>query len=124
MMYMPDAIRAMVTLMEADPARLRFRNAYNVTAMSITPAELATEIAKHEPGFAVDYEVDHLRQSIADSWPQSLDASAACEDWGFAPRFDLAAMTTDMLDRLRRKARAPGAGPIESEAANADQRID
>lgn len=109
MMYMPDAIRAMIELMEADAARLRYRNAYNVTAMSITPAELAAEIRKHVPGFAVDYQVDQVRQSIADSWPRSLDASAAREDWRFAPRFDLAAMTADMLARLRAKLWAPKA---------------
>jgi len=103
MMYMPDAIRAVIQLMEADVARLRYRNAYNVTAMSITPTELAAEIRKHVPGLAIDYHVDLVRQSIADSWPRSLDASAAKEDWGFAPSFDLAAMTTDMLARLKVK---------------------
>ncbi len=107
MMYMPDAIAAMMQLMEADAARLRYRNAYNVTAMSITPAELADEIRKHMPAFAIDYEVDPIRQAIADSWPSSLDDSAAREDWDFAPRFDLAAMTVDMLARLRAKARTP-----------------
>ena len=68
--------------------------------MSVTPAELAAEIRKHIPGFAIDYEVDPVRQAIADSWPRSLDDSAAREEWGFAPRFDLAAMTADMLARL------------------------
>jgi nucleoside-diphosphate-sugar epimerase len=105
MMYMPDAIRAMLDLMEADAARLRHRNAYNVTAMSITPAELAVEIRKHVLDFAIDYEVDPIRQSIANSWPRSLDDTAAREDWGFAPDFDLAAMTRDMLARLRQKTR-------------------
>ena len=107
MMYMPDTIRAMIELMEVDAARLRHRNAYNVTAMSITPAELATEVRKHVPDFAIDYEIDPIRQSIADSWPHSLDDSAAREDWGFAPQFDLAAMTVDMLARLSEKARKP-----------------
>jgi nucleoside-diphosphate-sugar epimerase len=102
MMYMPDAIRAMIELMEADAAPLRYRNAYNVTAMSITPEELAAEIRKHIPGFAIEYQVDPVRQSIADSWPRSLDDSAARKDWSFAPRFDLAAMTADMLGRLRK----------------------
>lgn len=105
-MYMPDAIRAMIGLMEADAARLRYRNAYNVTAMSITPAELAAEIRKHIPTFAIDYQVDPVRQSIADSWPRSLDDGAARADWGFAPRFDLAATTADMLARLSQKVRA------------------
>jgi nucleoside-diphosphate-sugar epimerase len=103
MMYMPDAIRAMIELMEADGAQLRYRNAYNISAMSITPDELAAKIRTHVPGFAVDYAVDPVRQSIADSWPHSLDTSAAHEDWGFAPRFDLAAMTADMLARLGAK---------------------
>jgi nucleoside-diphosphate-sugar epimerase len=106
MMYMPDAIRAVIQLMDADGARLRYRNAYNVAAMSITPAELAAEIRKHVPGFAIDFQVDPVRQSIAESWPRSLDASAAREDWGFAPQFDLAAMTIDMLARLGAKTRA------------------
>jgi nucleoside-diphosphate-sugar epimerase len=106
MMYMPDAIRSMIELMQADGARLRYRNAYNVTAMSITPAELAAEIRKHVPGFAVNFQVDGVRQAIADSWPRSLDASAASEDWTFAPQFDLAAMTVDMLARLRARTQA------------------
>ena len=105
MMYMPDAIEAMIELMEVDAARLRHRNAYNVTAMSITPAELAAEIRKHIPDFAIDYEVDPIRQSIANSWPRSLDDAAAREDWDFAPGFDLAAMTKDMLARLSEKTR-------------------
>lgn len=110
MMYMPDAIDAMIALMETDAGRLRHRNAYNVTAMSITPTDLATEIRRHITDFAIDYQVDPMRQSIADSWPHSLDDSAARQDWGFAPRFDLAAMTTDMLARLRDKVRTPTAG--------------
>lgn len=105
MMYMPDAVAAMIEVMEADAARLRHRNAYNVTAMSITPAELAAEIRRHIPDFKIDYQVDPTRQAIAESWPRSLDDSAAREDWGFAPRFDLAAMTADMLARLGEKMR-------------------
>jgi nucleoside-diphosphate-sugar epimerase len=108
MMYMPDATRAMCELMEADGAALKYRNAYNVTAMSISPADLAGEIRKHIPGFAIDYQVDPVRQSIADSWPRSLDDSAAREDWGFAPRYDLATMTADMLARLGEKVTGPG----------------
>jgi nucleoside-diphosphate-sugar epimerase len=103
MMYMPDAIAAAIAVMEAPAGLLRYRNAYNVTAMSITPAELAGEILKHVPGFAIDYQVDPVRQAIADSWPRSLDDSAARQDWGFSPRFDLATMTADMLTRLREK---------------------
>src|SRR5215469_5521231 len=109
MMYMPDAIRAAIELMQADGGRLRYRNAYNVAAMSITPAELAAEIRRHVPAFAIDYRVDPVRQSIAESWPHSLDTSAAREDWGFAPQFDLAAMTADMLARLSAKISAVGA---------------
>jgi nucleoside-diphosphate-sugar epimerase len=110
MVYMPDAIRAMIELMEADAARLRFRNAYNITAMNVTPAELAQEIRKHIPRFVIDYRVDPLRQSIADTWPRSLDDSAARADWGWSPRFELAAMTKDMLERLRERLgeRTPG----------------
>lgn len=110
MMYMPDAIRAIIELMDADGARLRYRNAYNVAAMSITPAELAAQIRTHVGGFAVDYRVDPVRQSIADSWPHSLDTSAARDDWGFAPQFDLAAMAADMLARLSGTISAAGAG--------------
>ena len=110
MMYMPDAIGAMIALMEAEAKRLRHRNAYNVTAMSITPAELAAEIRKHIPDFVIDYQVDPVRQAIADTWPQSIDDAAARQDWGFVPRFDLAAMTADMLKRLRTKVRAPAGG--------------
>lgn len=109
MMYMPDAIQAAIELMQADGARLRYRNAYNVAAMSITPAELAAEIRRHLPAFAIDYSVDPVRQSIADSWPHSLDTSAARDDWGFAPQFDLAATASDMLARLSAKISVAGA---------------
>ena len=105
MMYMPDATRAMIALMEADGARLKHRNAYNVTAMSIAPEDLAAEIRKHIPAFAIDYQIDPVRQAIAESWPRSLDASAARADWGFAPKYDLTGMTADMLVRLREKFR-------------------
>ena len=101
MMYMPDAIAAMIQLMEADAAHLRYRNAYNITAMSVTPAEIAASIRGHIPNFTIDYEVDPVRQAIADSWPRSLDDSAAHADWGWSPRFDLEAMTKDMLARLQ-----------------------
>jgi nucleoside-diphosphate-sugar epimerase len=106
MMYMPDAIAAMMALMEAAPERLNHRNAYNVTAMSVTPAEIASAIRRHIPAFTVDYEIDPVRQAISDSWPRSLDDSAARADWGFAPRFGLEAMTEDMLARLKAKAAA------------------
>jgi nucleoside-diphosphate-sugar epimerase len=103
MMYMPDALAAVIALMEAEPGRLRYRNAYNVTAMSVTPADIAAAIGRHVPDFAVDYETDPVRQAIADSWPRSLDATASRADWGFAPKFDLEAMTQDMLARLEDK---------------------
>ncbi len=99
----------MMQLMEAEPERLRYRNAYNVTAMSVTPAEIAAAIRRHIPDFAVDYEIDPVRQAIADSWPRSLDDSAAHADWGFAPRYDLEAMTKDMLARLQDKLAARAA---------------
>jgi len=101
MMYMPDAIRAIIDLMEADPGRLKHRNAFNVTAMNVTPDELATEISKHIPDFIIDYDVDPVRQAIADSWPHSLDDSAARDEWGWQPDYDLATMTADMLDKLQ-----------------------
>ncbi|HEX9258150.1 MAG TPA: L-threonine 3-dehydrogenase [Acidimicrobiales bacterium] len=108
LMYMPDAIRAMIELMEADRSRLVHHNAFNVTAMSATPAQLAGSIRAHIPGFVVDYDVDPVRQSIADSWPDSLDDSAARAEWGWAPRYDLEAMTADMLTHLRTRAATAG----------------
>jgi nucleoside-diphosphate-sugar epimerase len=92
--------------MAADPAKLVHRNAFNVTAMSFTPDELAAEIRTHIPEFVIDYEVDPVRQAIADSWPRSMDDSAARKEWGWAPEFDLAAMTRDMLDKLAALRRA------------------
>ena len=103
MMYMPDTVAAIIELMEAGAAGLSHRNAFNVSAMSITPAELAAEIRGHIPDFVIDYEVDPVRQAIADSWPRSLDTSVARADWGFAPKYDLAAMTADMLEQLGRR---------------------
>jgi nucleoside-diphosphate-sugar epimerase len=101
MMYMPDATRAMIELMEADASRLVHRNAFNVAAMSFTPAQLAEEIGLHVDDFEIDYEVDPVRQRIADSWPDSVDDRAAREEWGWQPEWDLASMTRDMLDNLR-----------------------
>jgi nucleoside-diphosphate-sugar epimerase len=108
MMYMPDALKAAIGVMEADPARLVHRNAFNVTAMSFTPEELAAEIRKHIPDFRLDYHVDPVRQAIADSWPNSLDDSAARSEWGWAPDYDLPAMVRDMLDNLRLKLKRAG----------------
>ena len=107
MMYMPDAIGAAVQLMETDPENLEHRNAFNVTAMNFTPEELAAEIRRHMPDFRIDYEVDPVRQAIADSWPDSIDDSAARREWGWAPAYDLKSMVTDMLDQLRLRV-SPG----------------
>lgn len=103
MMYMPDALNAIVDLMEADPAKLIHRNAFNVTAMSFDPEEIAAEIAKQIPGFNMSYDVDPVRQQIADSWPNSIDATAAKEEWGFKADYDLAKMTKDMIEKLQHK---------------------
>lgn len=108
MMYLPDALRAMIEVMEADPARLVHRNAFNVAAMSITPDDLAAAIARHVPGFRIAYEVDPVRQAIADSWPRSVDDSAARTEWGWAPQYDLEAMVVDMLGALRARRSTPG----------------
>jgi nucleoside-diphosphate-sugar epimerase len=101
MMYMPDAIRAMIELMEAEPSRLIHRNAYNLGAVDFTPAELAEAIKKRIPAFHIEYAVDPRREAIADSWPQSIDDSAAREEWKWAPRYRLDAMVDDMLQKLR-----------------------
>ena len=100
MMYMPDAIRAASELMEADAGRLEHRNAFNLTAMQVTPETLAASIREHLPGFEIEYAVDPGRQAIADSWPRRLDDSAAREEWGWRPEYDVAAMTADMLENL------------------------
>lgn len=103
MMYMPDALQAIVDLMEADPTKLIHRNAFNVTAMSFDPEMLAASIRKELPDFTLNYEVDPIRQAIANSWPDSIDATAARDEWGFKAQFDLDAMTRDMLKQLRAK---------------------
>ncbi|MFL0246539.1 L-threonine 3-dehydrogenase [Candidatus Clostridium stratigraminis] len=103
MMYMPDALNAIVTLLEADPSKLVHRNAFNISAMSFEPSQIAAEIKKHIPSFEMSYEVDPVRQAIADSWPNSIDSSAAKAEWGFNAKYDLASMTTDMLEKLRVK---------------------
>ncbi|QEK13302.1 L-threonine 3-dehydrogenase [Crassaminicella thermophila] len=103
MMYMPDALNAIIDLMEADPSKLKHRNAFNVTAMSFEPEEIAAEIKKHIPSFKIDYDVDPVRQGIAESWPNSIDATAAIEEWGFKVEYDLEKMTIDMLAKLKEK---------------------
>jgi len=103
MMYMPDALDAIVKLMEADPSRLRHRNAFNISGMSFDPEGISASIKKVIPGFELSYDVDPARQAIADSWPDSIDCSAAREEWGFSPKYDLDAMTVDMLARIKEK---------------------
>ncbi|MDP8221345.1 MAG: L-threonine 3-dehydrogenase [Candidatus Stygibacter frigidus] len=103
MMYMPDALKAAIDLMEADPAKLIHRNAFNVTAMSFDPEIIAAEIKKHIPEFVLDYNVDKVKEGIANSWPNSMDDSAARAEWGWEPSYDLSAMTADMLEVLGKK---------------------
>jgi nucleoside-diphosphate-sugar epimerase len=103
MMYMPDAVKAAMQLMEADSDNLVHRNGYNVSAMSFSPGELTREIKKWIPEFKISYEIDPIRQSIADSWPNSMDDTAAREEWGWQPEYDLAKMSKDMLEKLKLK---------------------
>ncbi len=102
MMYMPDCLKAALDLMEADFSRLKHHSDFNVAAMSFSAGELAAEIKKYIPEFTCEYEPD-FRQEIADSWPNSLDDSAAREEWGWEPSYDLAAMTKDMLEALSKR---------------------
>lgn len=99
MMYMPDAIRATIELMEAPADKISIRTSYNISGMSFSPKEIAAEITKHIPDFEMFYKPDY-RQAIADSWPQSIDDSVANSDWGWKPAFDLPDMVKDMLDNL------------------------
>jgi nucleoside-diphosphate-sugar epimerase len=99
MMYMPDAIRATIELMEAPANKIAIRTSYNIASMSFSPKEIAAEIKKHIPDFVIQYQPDY-RQAIADSWPQSIDDSVARRDWGWKEDFDLAAMTKDMLENV------------------------
>lgn len=100
MMYMPDAIRATIELMEAPAAQIKVRTSYNVAGMSFSPAEIAAEISQHIPDFKISYSPDY-RQLIANSWPQSIDDSSAHSDWGWKPEFDLANMASDMFQNLK-----------------------
>lgn len=100
MMYMPDAIKGAIDLMEADPSRLKHRNAFNVSAMSFAPEHVYAEIKKHVPELELTYEIDPIRQAIAESWPNRMDDSAAREEWGWKPDYDLPRMTEDMLKVL------------------------
>mgnify|MGYP001131173742 CR=1 FL=1 len=101
MMYMPDALRATIELMEADGDRLEHRNAFNITAMQLAPRDLEQILKERVPGFEVHYEVDPVRADIAASWPNSIDDSAARREWGWKPQYDLGAMVADMLTNLR-----------------------
>ena len=103
MMYMPDALRACVELMEADPYRLIHRNAFNIAAMSFAPEGVFNAIKKYKPEFEMDYDVDPLKQANADSWPNSLSDVAAQQEWDWKAEYDLDKMTVDMLAKLREK---------------------
>ena len=103
MMYMPDALNASITLMEADPTKLIHRNAFNIASMSFDPETIYQAIRKHVPQFEMIYDIDPLKQRIADSWPDSLDDTCAREEWGWKPAYDLESMTVDMLEKLREK---------------------
>ena len=100
MMYMPDALKAAVSLMEAEHDKLRYHNSYNVTAMSFSPEVQANAIKKIIPDFKIDYEIDPVRQGIADTWPNMMDDTAAREDWGWKPDYDLDTMSKDMINVL------------------------
>jgi nucleoside-diphosphate-sugar epimerase len=105
MMYMEDAIRATVDLMEADPEKVKIRSSYNIAGISFTPAEIYASIAKKTPGFEIDYRPD-FRQAIADSWPGSIDDTRAREDWGWSPKYDLDSMVDIMLENVKIKKNA------------------
>ncbi|NBJ69757.1 MULTISPECIES: L-threonine 3-dehydrogenase [Clostridia] len=103
MMYMPDAINAIIQLMEADANKLQHRNAFNIAAFSAAPEDFAVSIQKYMPSFTLDYAVDPFRQAIADSWPNNLDSTCAIEEWGFKVEYDLDKMTRDMLNKVKQK---------------------
>lgn len=103
MMYMPDALRAAIEIMEADPAKFKHRNSFNIASMSFDPGIIYAAIRKYIPEFKMVYKVDSLRQKIAESWPNSLDDTCARDEWGWKPEYDLDAMTRDMIARLRER---------------------
>lgn len=103
MMYMPDGLHAAISLMEADPTRLVHRNGFNIASMSFDPEEIFNAIKRYKPDFEMEYDVDPLKQGIADSWPDSLDDSCARAEWDWKPQYDLDAMTVDMLKNLEDK---------------------
>lgn len=103
MMYMPDALDAIIHIMEADSTGFKHRNAFNITAMSFTPDELYKAIKKVKPDFEMDYDINPMKQKIADSWPDKLDDSEARSQWGFSPKYDLDKMVADMIIRIEEK---------------------
>ena len=103
MMYMPDGLHAAISLMEADPTRLVHRNGFNIASMSFDPEEIFNAIKRYKPDFEMEYDVDPLKQGIADSWPDSLDDSCARAEWDWKPQYDLDVMTVDMLKNLEAK---------------------
>ncbi len=103
MMYMPDALKAAVDIMNADPTKLKHRNSFNIASMSFDPEIIYHKIQEHIPEFKMRYEVDPVRQAIADSWPDKMDDSCAREEWGWTPAYDLESMTVDMIEALRKK---------------------
>lgn len=103
MMYMPDALHAAIQLMEADPSRLKHRNAFNIASMSFDPEIICAQIRKYLPDFEMEYRIDPLRQAIAESWPNMMDDTCAREEWNWAPQYDLDTMTRDMLEKLKQK---------------------
>ena len=103
MMYMPDALKAAVDIMEADPSRLVHRNSFNIASMSFAPEHVYAEICKTYPDFKMRYEVDPVRQAIADSWPDKMDDSCARREWGWTPHYGLAGMSADMIKNLKIK---------------------
>lgn len=103
MMYMPDALKAAVDIMRAKPNYLIHRNSFNIAAMSFSPEQIADAIRKYIPSFRIRYEVDPVRQAIADSWPDKMDDSCARKEWGWAPSYDLDSMTRDMISHLKEK---------------------
>ncbi|MEN2767198.1 NAD-dependent epimerase/dehydratase family protein [Ornithinibacillus xuwenensis] len=105
MMYMPDALDAIVSVMEADPSKLIHRNAFNIAAISAEPMDFARAIQKHIPEFTLSFNVDPVRQKIADSWPNCIDCSAAEAEWGFKANFDIDSMTKEMLEKIKEKNR-------------------
>ena len=102
MMYMPDALRAAIELMEADPTKLKHRNAFAIAAMILSPTKIAAGIRRLIPDFTLDFDIDPLRQAIADSWPDSMDDSVARKEWGWQPEYALSAMTREMGDNISR----------------------